>query len=349
MFYHFGHIVLYRPFLHYLAKARSETPPDPRQLGYALQCINTAQSAISCSEKVLQQGFLSPASWACAYTVFLSVVCLTFFLASHGESQQAVMVRQAVESGIKILASTSCQDTGSRRCLDVLKVCQTFVFQSLLVVLSIRQTLLTRLSGVIDVDVERLEMETLSLCRATSPGDTYKKAGSGSSDTVQAHLNCIPSGPTDSHNIPWQRSQQQCSYPSSQRQQPGSTESNTSVFQSDPQIQAQGTQYSGSIYDASSTSAEASSNQPYQWYFDSALPSHQHPQMEMYQELPDNMEILYAQDFAWPSQDMADPYYDISQGAENQGQSTETRAPPYVKSADIAAFMRINPAEHPFR
>ncbi len=126
MFYHFGHIVLYRPFLHYLAKAKSESPPDHQQLGYALQCVNAAQSAVSRSERVLLQGFLSPASWACAYTVFLSVICLVFFLASHSESRQAVMIRQAVESGIRILASTSCQDTGSRRCLDVIRVCWDF-------------------------------------------------------------------------------------------------------------------------------------------------------------------------------------------------------------------------------
>ena len=125
MYYHFGHIVLYRPFLHYLAKAKGDkgdNTPDHQQLGYALQCINAAQSAVSRSERVLLQGYLSPASWACAYTVFLSVVCLIFFLASHSESRQAAMIRQAVESGIRIMASTSCQDTGSRRCLDVIRV-----------------------------------------------------------------------------------------------------------------------------------------------------------------------------------------------------------------------------------
>jgi len=122
MVHNFGYIVLYRPFLHYLARARSDNPPDKRQLRCALACIKVAQSTILRSQAMLQAGFLSSSSWHSVYTVFLSVVALIFFLATQADAQGAVKVCQMAECGVQILASTACQDAGSQRCLDVLRV-----------------------------------------------------------------------------------------------------------------------------------------------------------------------------------------------------------------------------------
>ena len=122
MVHNFGYIVLYRPFLHYLARARSENPPDKRQLRCALACIKVAESTIVRSDSMLQSGFLSPSSWHSVYTVFLSVVSLIFFLATQPDAQESVKVHQVAGLGVRILASTACQDAGSQRCLDVLRV-----------------------------------------------------------------------------------------------------------------------------------------------------------------------------------------------------------------------------------
>jgi hypothetical protein len=125
MVYKFGHIILYRPFLHYLAKRGSDVPPDERQLRCALECIKISQSTINDTTVMLQQGFICSASWHPIYTTFLAVVSLTFFLATQSDSLESIEIRQTTESGIRILANTSCQDSGAKRCLDVVRVSRT--------------------------------------------------------------------------------------------------------------------------------------------------------------------------------------------------------------------------------
>lgn len=122
MVHNFGHIILYRPFLHYLARTKSENPPELRLLRCATACIKISRFTISRSQDMLKQGFLAAAAWQSVYTVFLSLVTLIFFLATqHGNKEYAAILRDT-ECGVQILASTSCLDIGSRRCLDVLKV-----------------------------------------------------------------------------------------------------------------------------------------------------------------------------------------------------------------------------------
>ena len=126
MVHNFGHILLYRPFLHYLAKAKSDNAPEPRLLRCARACVRISRFTISRADKMLRQGFLAPAAWQSIYTVFLSLVTLIFFLATqHGDTEYAAVMGDT-ERGIRMLASTSCQDMGSSRCLEVLRVSKRF-------------------------------------------------------------------------------------------------------------------------------------------------------------------------------------------------------------------------------
>lgn len=121
--FYFGNIVLYRPFLHYLAKAREDVNTDERQLRCALACVKVATNVISSSKVALHRGYLYPPSWCSVYTIFLSVVCLVFFIATHTDSPASAEVRLDIEAGIGILARVTCHDTGAERCLDILQVC----------------------------------------------------------------------------------------------------------------------------------------------------------------------------------------------------------------------------------
>ncbi|KIX09678.1 uncharacterized protein Z518_00759 [Rhinocladiella mackenziei CBS 650.93] len=147
MVHNFGHILLYRPFLHYLAKTESDHPPDPRLLRCATSCVRISRLTISRSDEMLRRGFLTPAAWQSIYTVFLSLVTLTFFLATQRGNKEYEAIQKETELGIQILATTSCQDIGSRRCLDVLRV-------------------LTRLSHITDLDVDRISEGAPSLCKS---------------------------------------------------------------------------------------------------------------------------------------------------------------------------------------
>ena len=122
MAHNFGHILLYRPFLHYLAKTKSESPPDQRLLRCAFLCVKVSRFTISRSDEMLRAGCLAPAAWQSVYTVFLSLVTLVFFLATQMGNKEYAAIQRETETGIRILVSTSCQDIGSRKCLDVLRV-----------------------------------------------------------------------------------------------------------------------------------------------------------------------------------------------------------------------------------
>lgn len=72
---------------------------------------------------MLKNGFLAPAAWQSVYTIFLSLVTLVFFLATQHGNPECEAIQREAEEGIRILAVTSCHDIGSKRCLDVLRVC----------------------------------------------------------------------------------------------------------------------------------------------------------------------------------------------------------------------------------
>ncbi|KAK5021072.1 Gypsy retrotransposon integrase-like protein 1 [Exophiala sideris] len=142
----FGKIILYRPFLHYLAKSSDCLPAAQKASQRALACVKIASAAITRSEAIHQLGLLRPASWTSIYTTFLSVVCLVFLIATReGTHNPAEAWRKAV-SGIRLLAATSCHETGSKQCLGILK------------------DLVRLLSHTVDLDVHGIEASTPCIC-----------------------------------------------------------------------------------------------------------------------------------------------------------------------------------------
>ncbi|KAJ9499933.1 Gypsy retrotransposon integrase-like protein 1 [Exophiala xenobiotica] len=121
MVHNFGHMILYRPFLHYLARTTVNQPPDQRLLRCAMSCVRISRNTISRSAEMLRGGFLAPAAWQSVYTIFLSLVSLIFFLATQHGNPECEAIQKESEEGIRILAKTACQDIGSRRCLDVVR------------------------------------------------------------------------------------------------------------------------------------------------------------------------------------------------------------------------------------
>lgn len=121
MAYYFSQIVLYRPFLHSLAEESNQSVVGKQQLRCAKMCIETAYNTISKAEMMLQKGFLSPASWTSVYTVFLAVVCVLFLASTRADHQLSADAHEKIHAGVKILASAACSETGSRKCLKVLK------------------------------------------------------------------------------------------------------------------------------------------------------------------------------------------------------------------------------------
>jgi len=145
--YYFAQIVLYRAFLHYLAKQREGESVGQRQLSYARTCVRMAAKVVKVSVEHQERGLLCPASWPSIYTVFLSVVCLIFSYATREEGAAAPEIKEDIENGVRLLACTACTtDTGSVRCLEILR------------------RLIKRVSYAVDVDLDEIVANTTPCC-----------------------------------------------------------------------------------------------------------------------------------------------------------------------------------------
>lgn len=67
--YYFSQMLLYRAFVHYLAKQNEEDKLSERQLSYATTCVQMAKRVIELSVEHAEKGLLCPASWSAIYTV----------------------------------------------------------------------------------------------------------------------------------------------------------------------------------------------------------------------------------------------------------------------------------------
>jgi hypothetical protein len=356
MAHNLGHILLYRPFLHYLARPGNQAPPDTRQLRCASACIKTSRQTITRSHEMLQQGYLAPAAWQPVYTIFLSIVALIFYLATQKGSQDYHEVELEAQTGIRILASTSCQDIGSRRCLDVLKV------------------LARRLEHHIRFDIDAVEKETMSFCQAdvsipsapvpsqASIPPPQAAAPTGTLYAEAPYLNHHHVGPMHQHqhqqipqppvlrsntnqpmnpqpmhlptsgvpqtvrNLPQYVHPYPSGQPAMMQQRMNASTANAAMFPSNMTM--------GGMGDEFMTTGHAS--------------GHQHPAVDM--------EVPFSESFAWPF----DPMVPMGQqmngtpldGGELGTAGSSVRQSPNgspLTSEDIAAFMmRINPGEEPF-
>lgn len=156
--YYFAQIVLYRPFLHYLARPQNDQSVGERERTYAATCVTMAGKVVEISMEHQRKGLLCPASWPSVYTVFIAVVCLVFAYATRKENSNDDQTREDIKDGIRLLASTACTtDTGSVRCLEILR------------------RLLKRVSYAVDIELDDIYKATKPCCTiafsARVPGD----------------------------------------------------------------------------------------------------------------------------------------------------------------------------------
>lgn len=126
MAYNFGQIVLYQPFLRNLRKIADGEVLSRIQSHHALACIKISSVTIGRSEEMMKRGWLCAASWMSIYSIFLSVVCLSFLIASHNGTSKPGEAWRKARSGIRLLCAVRCVDNGAAACLEILKVSQPF-------------------------------------------------------------------------------------------------------------------------------------------------------------------------------------------------------------------------------
>jgi hypothetical protein len=146
MTYHFSQMLLFRPFLHYLRIMADGGSITFTESQHALACIKVASTTIVRCESMTARGVWPPAAWTSIYSLFLSVMCLTFLIAAHNGTTHPSEAWKKATTGIRVLAAHRCVDDCASACLDILR-------------LVVRQ-----LSHTLDFDFDQIESSTPCLC-----------------------------------------------------------------------------------------------------------------------------------------------------------------------------------------
>ena len=152
--YYWSQLLVHSPFLHYL-RPLAEGQALPESLSRpALTCLKIAVNTIVRCENLLGSldasniyvWVIHPSNWTLIYTLFLSVVVLTFLISIHeGTSKPSEAWRKA-ETGIRILVALRCKEGGADRCLTIIK------------------ELVRQLNYTVDFDIRNIENTTMRVC-----------------------------------------------------------------------------------------------------------------------------------------------------------------------------------------
>ncbi|KAK4541695.1 hypothetical protein LTR36_007404 [Oleoguttula mirabilis] len=125
--YAHAQVMLYRPFLHFVAMEKRSKPVDQRAYACAASYVNVSRNIIHITTHMKQRGLLNGAFWFVMYTNFFAILSLVYFAAENPDNatMQAVM-KDALE-GKQTLASLVTRSMAADRCTATLNV----VFQRL--------------------------------------------------------------------------------------------------------------------------------------------------------------------------------------------------------------------------
>jgi hypothetical protein len=115
-------MVLYRPFIHHIAKRKSDADFDGRAFACASACINAALQVVWLDETLEAQGILLGSRWLILFSTFLAVVCLLMFVLSNIEDPSAEKYLSVVSRGFDIISRFAQSNNSAKVYVDCLAV-----------------------------------------------------------------------------------------------------------------------------------------------------------------------------------------------------------------------------------
>ncbi|KAK4635842.1 hypothetical protein CLAFUW4_00351 [Fulvia fulva] len=120
-------VLLYRPFLHFVAMEKRSTPVDQRAYACAASFVNVSRNVIHIASQMKQKGLLNGAFWFIMYTTFFSILALVYFAAENPDNPTTEAVMKDAIEGKEVLASIASKSMAADRCTATLNI----VFQRL--------------------------------------------------------------------------------------------------------------------------------------------------------------------------------------------------------------------------
>jgi hypothetical protein len=118
-------MVLYRPFIHHIAKSTTDADFDNRAFACASACINAALQVVWLDEALEAKGILLGSRWLLLFTTFLAVVCLLMFVLSNMDDGLAEERLLVASKGFDIISRFAASNNSARVYVDCLGVSST--------------------------------------------------------------------------------------------------------------------------------------------------------------------------------------------------------------------------------
>lgn len=118
--YAFAQVLLYRPFLHFVATEKRSRQIDTRAYTCAASYVNVARNIIHLCTQMKQKGLLNGAFWFIMYTTFFSILSLVYFAAENPDNPTTEALMKDALEGRRVLASIAKRSMAADRCTATL-------------------------------------------------------------------------------------------------------------------------------------------------------------------------------------------------------------------------------------
>lgn len=122
MSYAYVQMMIYRPFLHYVAQACRTGRTDKRKFGCAAACVTVAQNIVHITTDMKKRGLLMGAYWFVMYTTYFAILSLLYYVLENPESETSKNILKDAMEGRDTLAKLATRSMAADRCTSSLAV-----------------------------------------------------------------------------------------------------------------------------------------------------------------------------------------------------------------------------------
>ena len=122
MSYAYVQMMIYRPFLHYVAQASQTARTDKRSFACAAACVSVARNIVHITSEMKRRGLLMGSYWFVMYTTYFAILSLLYFVLENPESTTSKEILKDAVEGRETLASLATRSMAADRCSSSLAV-----------------------------------------------------------------------------------------------------------------------------------------------------------------------------------------------------------------------------------
>ncbi|KAI5804462.1 fungal-specific transcription factor domain-containing protein [Geopyxis carbonaria] len=108
-------MMLYRPFVHYLARPRTKDC-DEKPYAIASACVAVSRKIVHTSEEMRKNGLLNGAYWFTIYTTFFSVITLVYYVLVNPPDTTSLSILGEAKVGKECISSIKDNSLAAKRC-----------------------------------------------------------------------------------------------------------------------------------------------------------------------------------------------------------------------------------------